>query len=295
MTWRQFSLAVPAAHCDAVEDLLLELGALAITLEDDADQPLLEPGPGETPLWERVRLHSLFDEHADLARVAEQLSRAGLVADPTTVHMRTIADQAWERAWMDRFQPMRFGRRLWIYPRHLQAPDDPEQLILRLDPGLAFGSGTHPTTALCLHWIDGADLRGAQVVDYGCGSGVLAIAAALCGAQRVWCVDHDPQALLATRENAVVNGVSERIITCAPEDLPAAAADAVLANILAGVLSQLAQPLCALMKPGASLVMSGMLREQVAAVQAAYAAQNLVWEVRHQEEWAMLLGRLQRP
>lgn len=295
MPWRQLSLALSGEHCEAAEDLLLEMGALALTLEDDGDQPLLEPGPGETPLWQQVHLHSLFVAEADLSPVTDALVAAGYVTDHTQVQVKTIADQVWERVWMDRYEPINCGQRLWIYPREWPQAVPSDRLVVRLDPGLAFGSGTHPTTALCLRWIDGAQLDGAQVVDYGCGSGILAIAAALCGAEKVWCVDHDPQALIATRENAEANGVADRVITCHPEALPAACADFVLANILAGVLTELSEPLLALMKPQAQLVMSGMLREQVPGVQAHYqqspAGRDLIWQCETLEDWARLVAR----
>lgn len=290
MPWLQLSVTVDAQHCEAVEELLLTRGALAITLEDNADQALLEPAPGELPLWSNVRLHSLFEAGAVLGPLADELCSANLLNDPTALEIKTVADQAWERAWMDRYQPMQFGRRLWIYPRHVPAPPDPAPVIIRLDPGLAFGSGTHPTTALCLNWIDSAGLNGAEVIDYGCGSGVLAIAAALCGARRVWCVDHDQQALQATRENADINGVSDRVMICTPDDLPAQGADVVLANILAGVLCRLSDTLTSLLKPQACVVMSGMLLEQAAAVRAAYTAAGMTWSEKRREDWALLVG-----
>lgn len=291
MPWRQLSLKVAAAQTEAVEDLLLEMGAVALTLEDASGQPLLEPGPGETPLWAQVHLHSLFEADAELALVAHQLGEAGFVDDPTSLVMKTVEDQAWERVWMDRFKPMRFGERLWIYPRHHDAPESGDDRIVRLDPGLAFGSGTHPTTAMCLAWLDGADLSGKIVVDYGCGSGVLAIAAALCGAEKVWCVDHDEQALIATRENAEVNGVLDRVVTCHPDELPVASSDVVLANILAGILCELSPRLMALMKPQAQLVMSGMLHTQADDVQRHYADAHLNWQHQQLEDWTLLVGQ----
>lgn len=291
MPWRQLSLKLDAERCEAAEDTLLMLGALALTLEDASGQPLLEPGPGETPLWQQLHLHALFEADCDTAEISQHLFQAGLVADPTQIRIKEIADQVWERVWMERFKPMSFGKRLWIYPTHIDIPDQlahEENVIIRLDPGLAFGSGTHPTTAMCLRWLDRTDVEGLDIVDYGCGSGVLAIAAALCGARRVWCVDHDEQALLATRENAVLNGVTEQLVTCHPEDLQPACADVVLANILAGVLCELSPVIRPLLKQDATLIMSGMLTSQVSQVQQAYA--GLGWQQTDEKEWSMLCG-----
>lgn len=291
MPWLQLSLELKPDRSQAAEELLLAHGALSITLQDGADQTLLEPGPGELPLWQRLQLTALFDADAETQSVALALKEAGYIDDVNQAEFVVLADQVWERAWMDRFQPMSFGQRLWIYPSHIQPPEDNNLVILRLDPGLAFGSGAHPTTALCLEWIDSADLRGQTVVDYGCGSGVLAIAAALCGAREVWCVDHDPQALLATRENAMANQVSERVMTCQPDELPRARADVVLANILAGVLKDLAQPLCGLLRSGGDLVMSGLLSEQADSVRGAYLNHIESWRQIDKGEWALTHGK----
>ncbi|GAB4182734.1 MAG: 50S ribosomal protein L11 methyltransferase [Wenzhouxiangellaceae bacterium] len=288
MSWLQIALTLEREQCEAAEDLLLDWGALAITLEDEADEALLEPGPGETPLWSQLRLQALFTEDADSAAVARALVASGYLSTPTALDIRVVADQHWERAWMDRYQPIQCGQRLWIYPRHWPESDDPQRLVMRLDPGLAFGSGTHPTTGLCLGWLDNHDVSNLEVVDYGCGSGVLAIAAALCGARRVWCVDHDPQALLATVENASYNGVADRLVTCAPEELPQGRIDLVLANILAGVLINLRPTLSAIPRPGGHLVMSGMLSPQTGSVRNAYAGQFDQWQRQDRDEWSLL-------
>lgn len=246
------------------------LGALAVTLEDEADHPVLEPDPGTTPLWPVVQLRGLFDADADRELLVTAL--AGLPGEgrPERVRWREVGDRDWVRAWMDRFEPMRFGRRLWIVPGGMSIPADPGNVELHLDPGLAFGTGTHPTTALCLEWLDACPAVTGTVVDYGCGSGVLGIAAALLGAERVVCVDNDPQALEATAANARRNGVEGRIRCHAPTDFAEAAADLVLANILAAPLVRLAPVLAGCARPGAPIVLSGILEEQAEEVAAAY-------------------------
>lgn len=254
---------------EAAEDALWALGAQSVTLVDAGDEPLHEPGPGETPLWTRSGIEALLPDEADDLQVLLALSAEGLIATPGDVRFEPLPDRDWARAWMDAFEPMRFGRSIWICPTHIEPGPDWETVI-RLDPGLAFGSGTHPTTALCLEWMDGIEFDGRSVIDYGCGSGVLAVAAALKGAGRVAAVDHDPQALTATADNAARNSVGDRIHTALPDQLTAAPADIVLANILSGTLVDLAESLCARVAPGGRLVLSGILAEQAEHVEAAY-------------------------
>lgn len=295
MAWLELALAVPTARREAVETVLEELGALAITLRDaDADSPderaIFEPRVGETPLWQRIVLEALFP--ADVSREALLL---GLVArvptlEPAAVTFRDVADQDWERAWMDRFQPMRFGRRLWIHPWNIEPEDPADKVIVRLDPGLAFGTGTHPTTALCLEWLDGAELHGRTVIDYGCGSGVLAIAALKLGAARAIGIDNDPQALAASRDNAARNGVADRLEVCLPDALPELRADVLLANILAGPLHALAPRFAALCRPGANLVLSGILAGQEDALLARYAEWFEDLTISTQDGWVRISG-----
>jgi ribosomal protein L11 methyltransferase len=268
--WFEVSVGVARERVEVVEAVLEELGALAITLEDDADNPVLEPGPGSTPLWPSVHLRGLFD--ADVARehITTTLQQEAGINRPDLVQWRQVDDQDWTRAWMDRFQPMQFGRHLWIVPTGMSIPYDEHNTEIRLDPGLAFGTGTHPTTALCLQWLDGHNLEGARVIDFGCGSGILGIAAALKGASTVVCVDNDPQALEATAANALRNEVESRIVCQAPEEFDGREADIVLANILAGPLIDLAPLLSASVKRGGQIVLSGILEEQAAAVAQAY-------------------------
>ncbi len=275
-----------------MEAALEASGALAVTLQDDADVPVLEPDPGSTPLWPVVHLRGLFDTNVDrsalVAAVAAQLGEVPGANRPDALSWREVDDQDWVRAWMDRFTPMRFGHRLWIVPGGMQIPADPENVELRLDPGLAFGTGTHPTTALCLQWLDGHDLTDSQVVDYGCGSGVLGIAAALLGAREVTAVDTDPQALEATAANAGRNGVSDRLTTCLPAAFADTEVDVVLANILAGPLIDLAPLLAGCARPGAAIVLSGLLAEQVDEVAAAYEPYCTSIGSTQQDGWARL-------
>ena len=267
-----------------MEAALLEAGALSVTLEDAGDEPLYEPDPLKPPLWSDTRLTALFAADADLDGVkAFLLAALGLRQLPAH-RVEPLEDRDWTREWLKDFKPMRFGQRLWVCPTGY-VPPEPSAVNLLLDPGLAFGTGTHATTALCLDWLDGATLTGLDVIDYGCGSGILAIAAARLGAKRVRAVDNDPQALIATRDNAARNGVEELIDVSAPESLPAGKADVLLANILAGPLMQLAPRLASLVKPAGALVLSGILESQEAELKAAYETYFGDFECVKREDW----------
>jgi len=266
VSWLQLHLTVDKARAAEAEALMEELGALSVTLTDAEDEPMLEPPPGETPVWTRTRVTGLFPDDTETTALRRQLEST-LGAE---VFLEPLEDQPWERTWLDHFRPMRFGDRLWICPSG-QEVEAEEAVVVELDPGLAFGTGTHPTTALCLQWLDGADLEGRRVVDYGCGSGILGIAALKLGAAEVIAVDHDPQALAATRENARRNGVVERLRTLAPDEPLPGGADLLLANILANVLVELAPTLAPLLPAGGELVLSGILEEQAGEVARAYA------------------------
>jgi ribosomal protein L11 methyltransferase len=270
MPWLEVSLRVSREVVPAAEEALQSLGALSVTLQDDADVPVLEPGPGSTPLWPVVQVRGLFEHTADRAAILVGLQQLPGADRSAHVEWREVGDEDWARAWMDRFEPMRFGRRLWVVPSGMSIPPGPDQVAVRLDPGLAFGTGTHPTTALCLAWLDAHDVSGKRVIDYGCGSGILGIAAALLGAARVDSVDNDPQALDATADNAARNSVSGRIHCWSPERFAAGPADIVLANILAGPLVELAPRLIGLVGSGGRIVLSGLLEEQVNEVATAY-------------------------
>jgi len=271
MDWIELKLALGKLDPDKAEEALLEAGALSVTLDDAGDEPLYEPDPLKPPLWSQTRLTALFPADADLDGVrAFLLAQLGLKHLPEH-SIEALPDRDWVREWLKDFKPMRFGKRLWVVPTGY-TPPDPAAVNLLLDPGLAFGTGTHATTSLCLEWLDGAALAGASVIDYGCGSGILAIAAARLGAKYVLAVDHDPQALTATRDNATRNGVSPLIRPYPPEALPDTQVDILLANILAGPLKELAPRFARRLKPGGRLVLSGILGEQEPELRTAYGA-----------------------
>ncbi|MBK1693231.1 50S ribosomal protein L11 methyltransferase [Chromatium weissei] len=290
MPWLQLSFDVVREQAETFSFNLELAGALSVTFGDAGDEPQLEPAPGETPLWSMVTVTALFDCDANTQALVEQIARnltAQLDAPPT---IKRIEDQIWERVWLDTFKPTQFGQRLWVCP-HGQMPNDANAVIVALDPGLAFGTGHHATTALCLEWLDGAQLAEKTVLDFGCGSGILAIAALKLGAARAIAVDHDAQALTATHDNAVANGVAERLEIYAPKELPELTVDVVLANILAAPLITLASRLIGLLRPTGDVVLSGVLAEQVDGVRAAYARQIELAPTRLREEWALIYGR----
>ena len=288
--WLQLTLEAIDHAPEQLEDALLLAGALAVTLADSGDQPVLEPAPGETPLWAHTRVTGLFDAQTDIEVVKGQLRRFLRAPILPECRLTALEERDWVRAWMDNFHPMRFGRRLWICPTHCDPPE-PAAVNIRLDPGLAFGTGTHPTTALCLDWLDGADLAGKSVLDYGCGSGILAIAAAKLGAKRVWAVDIDPQALLASDDNASENEVEDRIELFHPAELPTSLrVDVLLANILAGVLVRLAPEFGQRVKPGGRLALSGILEQHADAVQAVFSRDFAFDPPRRREDWVLLEG-----
>lgn len=290
MAWLQLRLDCDPASADALEDTLLSVGALSVTLEDRADQPLLEPRVGETPLWDAIRLTGLFPADTDMGPVLDALPADRRDAARTEI----LEDKDWEREWMSHYEPMAFGERLWICPSW-KTPPDPDAINLLLDPGLAFGTGTHPTTAMCLEAVDRFTVPGQQVVDYGCGSGILGIAALKLGARHLLAVDNDPQALVASADNASRNGVDPDAIEVA---LPGAydrnawkgQSQLVLANILAGPLAELADPIIELMAPGARLVLAGLLDTQVDGLVSAYAPRVALSVFAQRDEWVCLSG-----
>ena len=276
MPFLQLTLTIGEAGPGPYEDALLAAGATSITLQDAADDPVLEPAPGATPLWPRVQMKALFDGGTSPDDVLAVLN-VELQHPLPALNFEVLADRAWEREWLKDFRPMQFGRRLWICPGG-QRPadvalqsDDEAPCLIELDPGLAFGTGTHPTTALCLEWLDSAALAGKRVIDYGCGSGVLAIAALKLGAAHVLALDIDHQALLATRANAERNAVEDRLTVQLASEASMTAVDVVLANILAGPLEQLAPTFAGLVVDGGRLVLSGVLRDQATAVAHRYS------------------------
>lgn len=292
MDWLQLRFPLEAQDPERVEALLMDLGAQAVTLlEGEGAAPVLEPDRGTTPLWDDTRISALFPADSDPASLTLLLV-AELGLAPSQIDMQPLEDRAWEREWMKDFHPMRFGDRLWIIPTGHEPPDEAGSVVLELDPGLAFGTGTHPTTAMCLEWLDETGAEGLEVLDYGCGSGVLAIAALKLGAERVVCVDHDPQAVVATRDNARRNRVEDRLTVHLPEDLPDGCFDLVIANILAGPLVKLADTLAPRVRPGGRIVLSGILGVQAEAVDRAYRSEGIASPLAllSREEWVRMSG-----
>jgi len=291
--WIVLHLRCERGNHEALEEALLERGAAAVTLADAADHPLFEPGLGEMPLWQTIRLSGLFDASVDAEGIMAQLKAKHSELTFTDPTIDILEDKDWVRSWMDDYQPIAMGHKLWICPSW-KAPPDPTAVNLILDPGMAFGTGTHPTTAMCLQWLDSQSTDrgiGHHVIDFGCGSGILAIAALLLGATEAWGVDIDPQALITARDNASRNHVSEqRLHLLQPEHADTMApADTVLANILAKPLLELAPTLTCLLKPGGKLVLSGILETQTEMIIRAYPEIHFD-KPRTVEEWALLSG-----
>ena len=288
MTWQQLTFSTNAQAAEQLNELLLETEALAVTLQDAADEPIFEPALGTTPLWGQTELVALFSAEDDLQQIIRQLQKAFGPLPP--YHISQVAEQNWERAWMDEFKPMQFGKRLWICPSWCE-PVDPSAVNLLLDPGLAFGTGTHPTTRLCLEWLDANPPVNRRVIDYGCGSGVLALAALKLGAEITYAIDNDPQALLATEDNAKRNHLKpQQLQTWLPEQLPALTADLLLANILAQPLIELTGKFATLVKPQGTIVLSGILLEQADKVIQAYQPWFTLQPVIQLDEWVRLVG-----
>ncbi|MBR9829122.1 MAG: 50S ribosomal protein L11 methyltransferase [Oceanospirillales bacterium] len=299
MPWLQIKVSIPPEQAEAYEDLLLAAGCAAVTYQDAADQPIFEPDLGTTPLWSDTVVTGLFAAEHDLRetlqllQAAQQQIATGQTALPE-FKAEILEDKDWEREWMDSYHPMRFGNRLWVCPSWREAPE-PDAVNLMLDPGLAFGTGTHPTTALCLEWLDGQTLTEQQVVDYGCGSGILGIAALLLGARHVQAVDIDPQALTATRDNLQRNQLPDAALdTYLPLQAPILEADLLVANILAGPLCELAPTLAARVRPGGKILLSGLLSQQADEIRSTYSQWFKMDEPGEREGWIRISGtRLQ--
>jgi ribosomal protein L11 methyltransferase len=290
MTFYEIEFPLADLSSETVESALLEIGASSITFVDRGDEPVLEPRPGEIRLWGDTLIRALFQDTCDAVWALDRLASALGPHITETARVRRVENQDWERVWLADWKSMRFGRRLWVCPTSAALPDDPNAVVVRLDPGLAFGTGTHPTTALCLQILDSLPIMGRTVIDYGCGSGILGIAALKLGAAHVCAVDLDPQALLATRDNALRNGVSSDIDVQGVEG-SLRPAYCVMANILAGPLIELAPTLTAACEPGGHLLLSGLLKTQAYAVKAAYGAAFDMVQVVERDDWCCIYAR----
>ncbi|MES2218089.1 MAG: 50S ribosomal protein L11 methyltransferase [Pseudomonadota bacterium] len=290
MAWREIHITTTAAHVEMLSEQMTQLGAQACTLHDAGNQPIYEPAPNQpAPVWPDIKLVSLFDDEHDCSEVYAYLNHqqaAGSIIDFTS---QVLADEDWERRCLDDLQPMRFGKRLWICPSWL-TPPDPQAINIILDPGLAFGTGTHPTTALCLEWLDENFIPGQTVIDYGCGSGILALAALKLGASKAIAIDYDDKALQATRENATRNQVESTLETYLPDGYSGEKVDLLIANILAQPLIEMARKLANLLKPGGKILLSGILKEQIGQVNTAYSPWILTQAIVFKEEWCRLVG-----
>lgn len=288
MAWLQVRLAITPEQANHWEDQLLDIGAVSVTFMDAQDQPIYEPDLGTTPLWTQTHLLALFEHDVTQDQVLAQLQLRNSQLPETAFEI--IEDQDWERSWMDNFHPMQFGQRLWIVPSWHQAPK-PDAVNLLLDPGLAFGTGTHPTTALCLEWLDQQNLDHSQLLDFGCGSGILAIAGLLLGANHAVGTDIDPQALEASRDNAQRNQIPDtQFDLYLPKHMPKQSFDVVVANILAGPLVELAPVITSHTKQGTRLALSGILAEQAEDVRQAYEKDFALDPTAEKEGWVRISG-----
>lgn len=294
MPWLQIKVVTNPDIAEFYEDLLLEAGCAAVTFEDAKDQPIFEPELGTTPLWGTTVITGLFAAEHDLESTLTFLNEQKLsVKGGDTIEFKAeiLEDKDWEREWMTHYHPMQFGSHFWVCPSWIEVPDA-NAVNLMLDPGLAFGTGTHPTTALCLEWLASEPLQNRSVIDYGCGSGILGIAAILLGASAVSGVDIDPQALTATQDNLVRNGLDkERLPVFFPESFDSEPVDLVIANILAGPLKELAPTLAELVKSGGQLILSGLLIEQADELISTYSEWFDMEPPSTKEEWVRLTGR----
>ncbi len=281
-------MTLDGLDAERVEEACFEFGALAVSYTDQRDDPILEPAPGEFRLWPHSRLQALFSFDCSPQEIVAGLTHVLRLA-PDRISVETLADRVWEREWLRDFHPMSFGRRLWVAPHHAHVHTE-GAVIVRLDPGLAFGTGTHATTAMCLAWLDEFAQPDNLAIDYGCGSGVLAVAAAKLGARAAWAFDIDPQALTATRDNAAANGVEERVHVVPTDDALPAGADILLSNILCGPLCELAPRFAALTAPGARIVLAGLLSAQADEVTRAHAPWFDIAPFATRDGWTALAG-----
>jgi ribosomal protein L11 methyltransferase len=289
MAWQQLKINITSDYAEELGDMLTELDAQAVTFVDAKDTPMYEPKPGEIMLWPDTQVIGLFDIHEDLTDIINEIGKTFPSVNSAGIILDQLEDKDWEREWMVNFHPMKFGERLWICPSWRDVPDV-DAVNIMLDPGLAFGTGTHPTTSLCLTWLDSIDLNNKVVVDFGCGSGILGIAALKLGAKEVIGIDIDPQALQASEENATRNKVNDRLSLYLPQHQPELKADIVIANILAGPLKELVDTISNYCKKDGQLVMSGILEDQSSSVMQVYENQFSFDPITVKEEWVRLSG-----
>lgn len=299
MKWLQIHITVDQAQVDFTETLLESLGAVSVTLDDAENQDLLEPLPGETPLWNKVIVTGIYAQEEDEEIDVEALATFITAQMPTSpLKYEFIEDQEWERTWMDAYEPIQISEKFWIVPEWMQAPEA-DAVNIKLDPGLAFGTGNHASTFLCLQWLGKTDLKDKIVIDYGCGSGILGVAALLLGAKKVYATDIDPQAVLATEQNAVLNGVAENIYVGLPDEfnetLKDQKADVFVANILASPLMMLAPQFATLVKSEGEFALAGVIDEQVNDVSNVYEEFFDILDVEKRDQyWCRISGKRQK-
>lgn len=288
MSLAELELETAADHAEAIEHRLFELGAVSVEFGDAGDEPLFEPPPGAHPLWTAVRVRAIFTDG-----LRAEIAAAVLAENASLARLSAVADQDWVRAGLAGLTRIHCGGDLWIVPSWEPLPDVDGGVFVHLDPGLAFGTGSHPTTAMCLAALAQAPPRGQRVLDYGCGSGILAIAALKLGAASALAVDIDPQALQATRSNAGRNGIGPDALDILSPDTepPVADFDLVLANILAAPLVALAPTLARSARPGGRVLLAGLLDWQAGEVMAAYRDDFDIGIGEERDGWVLLDGR----
>ena len=288
--WQQLKIQLHSEDASSFEQILFDFDAISISYLDAEDQPVFQEKPGSTPLWDNTFLLCLFNAKTDLGSLLNKLRCNTKVLNNKSLNIELIEDQDWERSWMKDFEPIQFGEKLWICPSWL-SPPEPNAVNIKLDPGLAFGTGNHATTSLCLRWLDQADVRGSEVIDYGCGSGVLSIASALLGAVKVHSVDNDPQAISATIDNSRRNKIPGDVLTTyLPEAVPPVHADILIANILERPLIDLSEKFAELVKKGGYITLSGLLEEQIPSLLSCYDRWFDMEAPQVEQGWVLLCG-----
>ncbi len=289
MPWQQLKVTVPESSATLIENYFSESGAVSVTFMDSEDHPVFQLEPGSTPLWKHTEVVGLFEHDAPMTSIMENLRASLVPQQDVPIVLEEVQDTEWERVCMQDFKPMQFGKRIWICPSW-ETPPVPDAINILLDPGLAFGTGTHPTTALCLQWLDAQDVKDRIVIDYGCGSGILAIAAALLGARQVIAIDNDPQAIQASESNRDLNGIAEQQLSVHLPGGKHPQADILVANILSGPLEELTPIIAALVKPGGKLILSGVLTAQTQSLMNSYTPYFAMAEPVFLDEWVRAEG-----